>query len=396
MNQNINVLPPQFIGSCEKRYSIGFATLVSELLNAQHKKEYLVFLHPLIGRKNGLMLKKVIKVLIVDDSMIFRETLKRGISSDSGINVVATAIDPFDARDKILQFEPDVITLDVEMPKMNGIEFLKKLLPQYPVPVVVVSSTNMNIFDALNAGAVDFVAKPDFKAFVNLEGFINEVIVKIKIASTSKVGHLKNSLITSNIVNVPSGISKTIIAIGASTGGTEAIYSIIKQFPRNMPGIVIVQHMPPVFTKMYAERMNNSCSMEVKEAETGDAIITGRVLIAPGGYHLKVKKNDNKYSVECVKGDLVNGHSPSVDVLFDSVADCAGKDAIGVILTGMGYDGARGLLNLRKKGAKTIGQNEESSIVYGMPKVAYDIGAVEKQASLDDIPRLISTIINTR
>lgn len=342
------------------------------------------------------MIKKIIKVLIVDDSMIFRETLSRGISSDPGIKVVATATDPFDARDKILQYEPDVITLDVEMPKMNGIEFLKKLMPQYPVPVVVVSSLNMNVFDALNAGAVDFVTKPDSKSFVNLDGLINELIVKIKIASTSKVGHLKNSLLASNFVNVQTDTSKMIVAIGASTGGTEAIYSIIKQFPRNMPGVVIVQHMPPVFTKMYAERLNNSCSMEVKEAETGDVIITGRVLIAPGGFHLKVKKADNKFMVECVKGDLVNGHCPSVDVLFDSVAENVGKNVIGVILTGMGYDGAKGLLNMRKKGAKTIGQNEESCVVYGMPKVAYDIGAVEKQASLEDIPRLISTILNMR
>jgi two-component system, chemotaxis family, protein-glutamate methylesterase/glutaminase len=222
------------------------------------------------------------------------------------------------------------------------------------------------------------------------------LIVKIKIASTSKVGYLKNSTLASDFVKVQADTGKMIIAIGASTGGTEAIYSIIRQFPRNMPGVVIVQHMPPVFTKMYAERLNNSCSMEVKEAETGDVIISGRVLIAPGGFHLKVKKADNRFVAECVKGDPVNGHCPSVDVLFDSVADCAGKNVTGIILTGMGYDGAKGLLNLRKKGAKTIGQNEESCVVYGMPKVAYDIGAVEKQASLDDIPRLISTIINMR
>jgi two-component system chemotaxis response regulator CheB len=187
-----------------------------------------------------------------------------------------------------------------------------------------------------------------------------------------------------------------IIAIGASTGGTEALYSVIKQFPRNMPGVVIVQHMPPVFTKMYAERLNNSCSMEVKEAETGDVICTGRALIAPGGFHLKVKKADNKFIVESVKGELVNGHCPSVDVLFNSVAEQVGKNVIGVILTGMGSDGAKGLLNLREKGARTIGQNEESCVVYGMPKVAYDIGAVQRQASLDDIPRLISTILNMR
>jgi len=252
----------------------------------------------------------------------------------------------------------------------------------------------MNVFDALKAGAVDYVAKPSSGSTTNVDGLINELIVKIKIASTSKVGHVKNNLVTSETVNVPSDARKMIIAIGASTGGTEAIFGIIKQFPPNMPGVVIVQHMPPVFTKMYAERLNNSCAMEVKEAQTGDLIINGRVLIAPGGFHMKVKKINDKYIVECVKSELVNGHCPSVDVLFNSVADCVGKNAIGVILTGMGYDGAKGLLNMRKKGAITIGQDEQSCVVYGMPKVAYDIGAVEKQARLDEISKIISLILN--
>jgi two-component system chemotaxis response regulator CheB len=342
------------------------------------------------------MIKKIIKVLIVDDSLVFREILSRGISTDPSIEVVATASDPFDARDKIIRFEPNVITLDVEMPKMNGIEFLKKLMPQYPVPVVIVSSVNINIFDALGAGAVDFVAKPGSTAFGNPEGLINELIVKIKIASASKIGRIKSGMTVSGTVNIHTDIKKTMIAIGASTGGTEAIYSIISQFPKDMPGVVIVQHMPPVFTKMYADRLNNSCLMEVREAETGDAVAPGRVLVAPGGSHMKIVRRDNSIVVDCSKGALINGHCPSVDVLFNSVAENVGRNAIGIILTGMGYDGAKGLLEMKKKGAVTIGQNEESCVVYGMPKVAYDIGAVEKQVGLNEIPILVSTILNKR
>jgi two-component system chemotaxis response regulator CheB len=341
------------------------------------------------------MFTRIVKVLIVDDSLVFREALARGIAADPSIQVVATATDPFDARDKIIQYEPDVITLDIEMPKMNGIEFLKKLLPQYTVPVIVVSSVNDNVFDALNAGAVEFVTKPGSSSPIGLNGLINELIVKIKIASASKVSNSK-PIVQTNLVKAPIEASKTIIAIGASTGGTEAIYSVVKQFPKDMPGVVIVQHMPPVFTKMYADRLNNSCQMEVKEAETGDIIRPGRVLIAPGGLHMKVKRAENGHIVECVNGNLVNGHCPSVDVLFDSVAENVGKNVIGVILTGMGCDGAKGLLNMRKKGAITIGQNEASCIVYGMPKVAYDIGAVEKQVELNEIPKLISSLLSIK
>jgi two-component system, chemotaxis family, protein-glutamate methylesterase/glutaminase len=335
-----------------------------------------------------LAILKKIKVLVVDDSLLFRETLAREIAKDFGIEVVGTASDPFAARDMILELEPDVVTLDVEMPKMDGIEFLKKLMPQYPLPVIVVSSLGGNVFDALNAGAVDFVTKPDFSKQGGLGSFINEIIVKIKIASTAKVANQKKDYTPIKVIaDQRTVIADTVIAIGASTGGTEAIYDVVKAFPRDMPGIVIVQHMPPVFTRMYAERLNNSCKLEVKEAQNGDLVKPGRVLIAAGEYHMELVKDRTGYAVKCFQGEKVSGHCPSVDVLFDSVAVTAGKRSIGVILTGMGSDGAKGLLNMKKQGAYTIGQDQKTCVVYGMPMVAYNIGAVEKQLPLDKIPQ---------
>lgn len=334
-------------------------------------------------------------MLVVDDSLLFREAISKGISLDPGIEVVATASDPYMARDKILEFEPDVMTLDVEMPKMNGIEFLKRLMPQYPLPVVVVSAVSSNVFDALNVGAVDFVTKPDIKNGSGLESLINELVVKIKIASTAKVGHWKRTTSPSTIANQVGTVQKrTIIAIGASTGGTEAIQQVLLSLPKDMPGIVIVQHMPPVFTRMYAERLNEICNVEVCEAKNGDQVIPGRALIAPGDFHMRLKRLGTSYTVECFKGEKVNGHCPSVDVLFESVAKGNGKDSIGVILTGMGYDGAKGLLSMRKNGARTIGQDEQTSVVYGMPKVAFEIGAVEKQVPLDNIARSICSLVS--
>ncbi|MFZ5988846.1 MAG: protein-glutamate methylesterase/protein-glutamine glutaminase [Bacillota bacterium] len=339
-------------------------------------------------------IRRKIKVLIVDDSLVFRETLARGIAQDAAIEVIATASDPYSARDKIIEFEPDVMTLDVEMPRMNGIEFLKRLMPQYPIPVVVVSAVSENVFDALNAGAVDFVTKPNLNNPKGIESLINELIIKIKIASTAKVGHWKKETVAAKTVgNSVNETSNKIIAIGASTGGTEAIFSVLRMFPRDIPGTVIVQHMPPVFTRMYAERLNNTCLMEVKEAENGDKVYPGRVLIAPGDYHMKLKKSGSIFVVECQRGEKVSGHCPSVDVLFNSVASAAGRNAVGIILTGMGSDGAKGLYAMRQKGARTIGQDEKSSVVYGMPKVAYDMGAVEKQAPLDSIPQLVYSML---
>ncbi|WHH60079.1 chemotaxis response regulator protein-glutamate methylesterase [Petroclostridium sp. X23] len=339
-----------------------------------------------------MLANRRIKVLVVDDSLLYRETIVRGISADRGIAVIGVASDPFEARDKIIELAPDVLTLDIEMPKMGGIEFLKRLLPQYPVPVVMVSAVSDSVFDALNAGAIDFVIKPDYKFVHSGDTFINDLIIKIKVASTAKVGHLRREYAAEQKQS-SSIINNKIIAIGASTGGTEAIYEIIRSFPRDMPGIVIVQHMPPVFTEMYARRLNNSCAMEVREAKTGDVVIPGRVLIAPGDYHMKLEKKGNTYYVDCFKGEKVNGHCPSVDVLFHSVAEKVGANAIGIILTGMGYDGAKGLLNMKQKGALTIGQDQQSCVVYGMPKVAFDIGAVDRQVSLKNISHSVFSMV---
>ena len=333
-----------------------------------------------------MRLKQRIKVLIVDDSLVFRESLSREISKDPDIEVVGTATDPYMARDLIIKLKPDVLTLDVEMPKMNGIEFLKKLMPQYPLPVIVVSSVSQNVLDALDAGAVEFVTKPSVTRPGGMTSFVNELIIKIKISSTAKVGNRKSDFVPSHPVT-SQGIDtmSKIIAIGASTGGTDAIHTVISGLPRDMPPIVIVQHMPPVFTKLYAERLNNTCELEVKEAEDGDALKPGRVLIAPGNFQMRLAKRGTGFIVKCTQEEKVSGHCPSVDVLFDSVADVAGKQSIGVILTGMGRDGANGLLKMKKTGAYTIGQDEKSSVVYGMPMVAFNIGAVEKQLPLDRI-----------
>lgn len=339
-----------------------------------------------------MQMVKKIKVLVVDDSMLFREVLSRGISSDPYIEVVAIAVDAFDARDKILEFQPDVMTCDVEMPKMNGIEFIRRLLPQYKLPVIVVSTVSEAVFDAINVGAVDFVTKPDVQSAKSVESFINDLIVKIKIAAVAKVSMPKNIPAINSVTSETSDTDK-IIAIGASTGGTEAIYRLLSHLPKNTPGIVIVQHIPPIFSRMFAERLNNCTNLKVKEAQTGDFLETGKVLIAPGDKHMKIRKVGSMYKVECFYGDKVNGHCPSVDVLFESVGKACGNKAIGIILTGMGYDGAKGLLSMRKSGARTLGQDEKSSIVYGMPKVAYNIGAVEKQVSLDNLPQKLFSML---
>lgn len=335
---------------------------------------------------------KKIKVLIVDDSLVFREFLARGISVDPYIEVVAKAEDPFDARDKILAFNPDVITCDVEMPKMNGIEFLRRLLPQYPLPVVVVSTISEAVFEAMNAGAVEFVTKPSSQSKEQITEFIIDLIGKIKIAAHSKVKVQRTGDFHGG-GNINKFDSERVIAIGSSTGGTEALSSLLKALPEDMPGILIVQHIPPVFSKMFADRVNNQSRLTAKEAENGDYVEQGKVLIAPGGKHMRMIKAGARYRVEVYEGDKVNGHCPSVDVLFESVAKVAREHAVGIILTGMGYDGAKGLLSIRRKGGRTIGQDERSSVVYGMPKVAYDIGAVERQAALEKIPQILFAML---
>ena len=331
-----------------------------------------------------------IKVLVVEDSMVFREILVQNLNKDAEIQVVAVAKDPFEARDAILKYRPDVMTLDVELPRMSGIEFLRKLMPQYPIPVVVISALSDKVFEALNAGAVDFVAKPVNASRQQIEDFIhNELNVKVKIAAAAQMGNVrKPRLMQTQQHAAPLKDNGLIVAIGASTGGTEAIFSVVKNFGPDIPGVVIVQHMPPGFTEMYAKRLDNQCRVRVKEACTGDRVMRGQVLIAPGGdRHMRLVKVNGVYQVECRPGPKVNGHCPSVDELFYSVANTAGSRALGIILTGMGGDGAKGLLAMRKAGAETIGQDESTCVVYGMPKVAYDIGAVKHQVRLDDIAK---------
>lgn len=336
-----------------------------------------------------------IKVIVVEDSLLFRKLLVNSLEADPNIKVVAQVTDPYEARDAIIQFKPDVMTLDVELPRMSGIEFLRKLMPQYPLPVVVISSLSNKVFDALEAGAVDFVSKPSGTDKLGLERFLKqELVTKVKIASTAKVGKYKAAAVHDSFLSAASAAaSDRVIAIGASTGGTEAIYEVVKLFKRDIPGVVIVQHMPPGFTKMYADRLNNQCEVAVKEAKTGDCVLPGQVLIAPGDKHMRLIRVNGMYQVECKAGPNVNGHCPAVDVLFDSVSRIAGKKAIGVILTGMGGDGAKGLLEMRNAGAQTIGEDEASCVVYGMPKVAYDIGAVQYQLPLTAITDKIYSLL---
>ena len=337
--------------------------------------------------------QKKIRVLVVDDSRLSREMIARGISADPQIEIAAVAGDPFEARDKIIETRPDVITCDVEMPKMNGIEFIRRLLPQYFVPVIMVSAVSKVVFEAMEAGAVDFVVKPE-QAPKGMEAFFHDLILKIKTASTIKAPPIRPESAAGKVTGNLNHDENNLIAIGASTGGTEAIYSILRSLPPTTPGIVIVQHIPPVFYRMFAERLNSQTALSVKEAETGDYADSGKVLVAPGDRHMRIRKVGNRYQVECFAGEKVNGHCPSVDVLFESAAKEAGACAVGILLTGMGHDGAKGLLAIRRQGGKTIGQDEKSSVVYGMPKVAFDIGAVETQAALQSIPQILSRLLS--
>ena len=329
-----------------------------------------------------------VKVLIVDDSAVVRQTLERELSKDNEIEVVGTAPDPFIARDKIVALKPEILLLDIEMPKMDGITFLRKLMKYYPLPVIIVSSLTPKggelACEAVEAGAVEVLCKPG--ASYSIGDLTDELIEKIKVCSKIKP-HIPLKALEKP---PPSKLSLTrtthkIIAIGASTGGTEALKEVLTALPPNSPGIVIVQHMPEHFTKSFAERLNTQCNIEVKEAENGDSVIPSRALIAPGNRHMMLRRSGAQYYVEVVEGPLVNRHRPSVDVLFKSVAKYAGKNAVGVILTGMGADGAKGLLEMKQAGAATVGQNEQSCVVYGMPKVAYELGGVDFVEPLNKI-----------
>jgi two-component system chemotaxis response regulator CheB len=340
---------------------------------------------------------KKIKVLIVDDSVLFREVFAQSLSRDPRIEVVAKASDPYEARNMIIKYRPDVMTCDIEMPKMNGIEFVKRLMPQYPMPVIIISSVTGAVFDAMRAGAVDFIQKPDSHTPADISVFARELITKIIAAAGAKVRARLNLADAAPVLPQTTGEKqfdcKKIIAIGSSTGGTEALFSILKNLPPTMPGIVIVQHIPPVFSRMFAERMDKETPLRVAEAQGGEQIEPGKVLIAPGDKHMRVCRAGNRFAVEVFEGEKVSGHCPSVDVLFSSVAKEYGKNAVGVILTGMGRDGAQGLYEMRCSGATTIGQDEKTSIVYGMPKAAFETGAVEKQYPLEEIPDAIISAV---
>lgn len=339
------------------------------------------------------MIINKIRVLITDDSLLFRNVLRKELSEDPHIEVVGMAVDPVDALEKIKSLKPDILTLDVEMPKMSGLVFLKKLMEENPLKVVLVSSMNISVFDALHAGAVDFVKKPDMSSKNDLPMFFREIRTKIKVASIAKLVPFTSSKVpeTKKLEKIS---SSKVIAIGASTGGTEATLTILKSLPAHMPGILVTQHMPPGFTKMYADRLNKICDLEVREALDGDRVEKGLVLVAPGDKQMKLAKDDKGYYVSCKPGEKVSGHCPSVDVLFNSVAENAGKNSVGIILTGMGKDGAQGLLNMKKTGAFTVGQDEKSSVVYGMPMVAFNIGAVIVQSDVEDIAEILIKHLN--
>ncbi|MDR2931899.1 MAG: chemotaxis response regulator protein-glutamate methylesterase [Oscillospiraceae bacterium] len=348
---------------------------------------------------------KKIRLMIVDDSVFFREFLSRSLGVNPAIEVVGVAADAFEAEKRLEELKPDVITLDMEMPKMRGADFLRKILQKYPrSKVVVISAIPNNVFEALHAGAVDFVSKPNTRPGFDNAAFLKEVDEKIKIANNST--HIptapqpaaapqqpgKSGVRTVTLTNLPPVLpsalkvtSKNIIAIGASTGGTEAILTVVRNLPENTPGIVVVQHMPPVFTNMYAERLNKICKMEVREARDGDRVEQGLILIAPGDCQMRLRSDFKGYYVHCGGTEKVSGHCPSVDALFESVSTIAGANAMGVILTGMGADGAKGLLAMKKAGAHTFGQNQETCVVYGMPMVAFNIGAVSEQLPLTAI-----------
>jgi two-component system chemotaxis response regulator CheB len=339
--------------------------------------------------------KRVIRVLIVDDSALVCQILKDRLSQEPGLEVVGTAPDPYAARDKIVQLRPDVMTLDVEMPRMNGVDFLRRLMPQYPIPVIMVSSLTRKgtsiAIEALEAGAVDFVTKPSADLFHGLENMLMELCTKIKIASTANVSHWKKKLfqLPSEQRIMPAKEFKKagerVIAIGASTGGIEAITEIVTKFPPLTPGVVIVQHMPPVFTTMFADRLNSKSSMFVKEAEDGDLIKPGLVLVAPGDKHLHIEKLGKSIRVKITNGDKVCGHRPSVEVMMQSMAKHVGANGIGIMLSGMGNDGANAMLSMRNAGARTIAQNESTSVVFGMPKEAYKCGGAERLMPLKKI-----------
>ncbi|ACT59847.1 protein-glutamate methylesterase/protein-glutamine glutaminase [Hirschia baltica] len=331
-----------------------------------------------------------IKVVVVDDSALMRRIIPSLLEKTGEIEVVATAPDPIIARQKIKLTNPDVITLDVEMPKMDGISFLEKIMSLRPMPVVMISSLTTKSADvtlrALELGAVDFVTKPALDLAANMETMSQELIEKVKTAATSNIQRRRTAPVqVTNKTFTSFETTENLVAIGASTGGVETLGRLLPKLPRNSPAILITQHMPPNFTRQFAERLNKTCAVTVREAENNQRVRPGEVWISPGSQHLTLKRSGADYICKLSDAPAVNGHRPSVDVLFDSVAEHCGSKAIGVILTGMGKDGAKGLLNMKQAGAKTFGQDEATSIVYGMPRAAFEIGAVDQQLREDAI-----------
>lgn len=336
------------------------------------------------------MASRKIKVLIVDDSALTRLLYTELLNSDPAIEVVGEASDPYEAREKIKELSPDVLTLDIKMPKMDGLSFLEKIMELRPMPVIMVSALTQKgateTIKCLELGAVDYVSKPLVKQ--SEEGLMdlrNKLVSKVKIASVAQVrnpGTGKPALLKAPPISLN---TDKVVAIGASTGGVEALGRVLCRLPKNFPPILIVQHMPKFFTGSFAKRLNSFCEIMVHEAEDGMRITSGNAYIAPGGQHLQIASDRQGYVCRVIDGEKVSGHAPSVDVLFESVANVVGSKAVGALLTGMGKDGAQGMLKLKKYGAKTIAQDEESCVVYGMPRAAMELKAVDVEAPLDFI-----------
>jgi two-component system chemotaxis response regulator CheB len=351
---------------------------------------------------------KPIKVLVVDDSAVVRQAIQEALAKAPDIRVIGAAADPLFAMQKMNVEWPDVITLDIEMPRMDGITFLKKLMAEHPTPVVVCSSLTEKgaetTMQALAAGAVSIITKPKMGVKQFLQDASNDLVAAVHAAAQANVRRLIHSpaappppkltadAVLSAEINAMAQTTERLIAMGTSTGGTQALEAVLTRLPRMIPGIVVVQHMPEKFTAAFAERLNQLCEVEVKEAAHGDRVMPGRVLIAPGGRHMLLKRSGAQYQVEVVDGPLVSRHKPSVDVLFRSVAKFAGRNATGIIMTGMGDDGARGMREMFDAGAHTIAQDEQSCVVYGMPKEAVKLGGVKESMALDAIPEAIIRI----
>ena len=343
-----------------------------------------------------------IRVLVVDDSAVVRQVMSDVLGRAPGIEVIGVASDPLFALERMKKQWPDVITLDVEMPRMDGITFLKKIMAERPTPVVICSTLtgkgSETAMQALAAGAVSIITKPTLGLKDFLKNSANDLVAAVRAAARANMRALNASVApraaplvqSASPVGAMAETTDRIIAIGTSTGGTQALEAVLTRLPRTTPGIVVVQHMPEKFTALFAQRLNQVCQVEVLEAVDGQRVITGRVLIAPGGKHMSLRRNGAQYVVDVRDGPPVNRHKPSVDVLFRSVARCAGRNAIGVIMTGMGDDGARGLKEMREAGARTVAQDEASCVVFGMPKEAIKLDAADQILALDQIPATLT------